>query len=61
MHTGACRDRRNPLAVDLLVVDEVSMVDLTLAQALMEALPARSQLLLVGDANQLPPIGVGAV
>ena len=58
---GFRRDRRNPLAVDLLVVDEVSMVDLTLAQALMEALPARSQLLLVGDANQLPPIGVGAV
>ena len=58
---GFSRHRRNPLAVDLLVVDEVSMVDLALAQALMEALPAKAQLLLVGDANQLPPIGVGAV
>ena len=58
---GFGRHRRNPLAVDLLVVDEASMVDLTLAQALIEALPAKAQLLLVGDANQLPPIGVGAV
>ncbi len=58
---GFSRDRRNPLAVDLLVVDEASMVDLTLAQALLDALPDHAQLLLVGDANQLPPIGVGAV
>ena len=58
---GFSRHRRNPLALDLLVVDEASMVDLTLAQALMDALPATAQLLLVGDANQLPPIGVGAV
>ncbi|WP_066905112.1 MULTISPECIES: ATP-dependent RecD-like DNA helicase [unclassified Synechococcus] len=58
---GFSRHRRNPLALDLLVVDEASMVDLTLAQALMDALPANAQLLLVGDANQLPPIGVGAV
>ena len=58
---GFSRHRRNPLALDLLVVDEASMVDLTLAQALMDALPTTAQLLLVGDANQLPPIGVGAV
>ena len=58
---GFSRHRRNPLALDLLVVDEASMIDLTLAQALMDALPATAQLLLVGDANQLPPIGVGAV
>ena len=58
---GFSRHRRNPLSLDLLVVDEASMVDLTLAQALMDALPTTAQLLLVGDANQLPPIGVGAV
>ena len=58
---GFSRHRRNPLALDLLVVDEASMIDLTLAQALMDALPDTAQLLLVGDANQLPPIGVGAV
>ena len=58
---GFNRHRRNPLPLDLLVVDEASMVDLNLAQALMDALPASAQLVLVGDANQLPPIGVGAV
>ncbi len=58
---GFNRNRRHPLPVDLLVVDEVSMVDLSLAQALNDALPADAQLVLVGDANQLPPIGVGAV
>ena len=58
---GFSRHRRNPLPLDLVVVDEASMVDLNLAQALMDALPADAQLVLVGDANQLPPIGVGAV
>ena len=58
---GFSRHRRNQLALDLLVIDEASMVDLTLAQALIDALPATAQLLLVGDANQLSPIGVGAV
>ena len=58
---GFSRHRHNPLALDLLVVDEASMVDLTLAQAVLDALPAHAQLVLVGDANQLPPIGVGAV
>jgi len=55
------RHRGHPLALDLLVVDEVSMVDLPLMQALLEALPARCQLLLVGDPHQLPPVGPGAV
>ena len=50
-----------PLELDLLVVDEVSMVDLPLMQALLAALPVASRLLLVGDPDQLPPVGPGAV
>ncbi len=55
------RNRRHPLALDLLVVDELSMVDLPLMAALLEALPDSCQLLLVGDPAQLPPVGPGAV
>ncbi|MEB3173416.1 MAG: AAA family ATPase [Cyanobacteriota bacterium] len=55
------RHGRRPLQLDLLVVDEVSMVDLPLMQALLEALPKQARLLLVGDADQLPPVGTGAV
>ncbi len=55
------RDRRHPLELDLLVVDEVSMVDLGLMEALLEALPAACRLVLVGDPAQLPPIAPGAV
>jgi exodeoxyribonuclease V alpha subunit len=55
------RNRRHPLPLDLVVVDEVSMVDLALMQALLEALPSESRLVLVGDSGQLPPIGAGAV
>ncbi len=55
------RDRDHPLALDLLVVDEVSMLDLPLTAALLDALPAEAQLLLVGDPAQLPPVGPGAV
>jgi exodeoxyribonuclease V alpha subunit len=53
------RDRRHPLALDLLVVDEVSMVDLALIEAVLEALPATCRLVLVGDPAQLPPIAPG--
>lgn len=55
------RNRRHPLALDLLVVDEVSMVDQALMAALLEALPEASRLVLVGDPAQLPPIAPGAV
>jgi exodeoxyribonuclease V alpha subunit len=55
------RDRRHPLALDLLVLDEVSMVSLELMAALLEALPAAARLVLVGDPAQLPPIEPGAV
>jgi exodeoxyribonuclease V alpha subunit len=55
------RNRLHPLPLDLLVVDEVSMVDLALMAALLEALPATARLVLVGDPDQLPPIAPGAV
>lgn len=55
------RDRRHPLALDLLVVDEMSMVDLALMAALLEALPANCRLVLVGDPAQLAPLNPGAV
>ena len=53
------RGRENLLECDLLVVDETSMVDVPLMLALVEALPADSGLLLVGDVDQLPPVGPG--
>ncbi|MCT0206880.1 ATP-dependent RecD-like DNA helicase [Synechococcus sp. CS-1332] len=55
------RHRGRPLDLDLLVVDEVSMLDLGLMAALLEALPASCRLVLVGDPAQLPPIAPGAV
>ena len=58
---GFRRGRQRPLALDLLVVDEVSMVDLPLMEALLAALPPGARLLLVGDPGQLAPVGPGAV
>ena len=58
---GFRRSAARPLELDLLVVDEVSMVDLPLMQALLAALPQAARLLLVGDPNQLAPVGPGAV
>ena len=55
------RDADNPLEHDVVVVDEVSMVDVALFRALLTALPATTQLVLVGDVDQLPSVGPGAV
>ncbi len=55
------RNRHHPLRLDLLIVDEVSMVDLELMAALLEALPTSCRLVLVGDPAQLPPVAPGAV
>ena len=55
------RNRNHPLGLDLLIVDEVSMVDLELMAALLEALPPSCRLVLVGDPAQLPPVAPGAV
>ena len=49
----------NPLECDVVVLDEVSMVDVVLMQALLEAMPYDARLVLVGDPDQLPPVGPG--
>jgi exodeoxyribonuclease V alpha subunit len=51
----------NPLRCDLVVVDEVSMVDVVLMQQLLRAIPNNAAVLLVGDVDQLPSVGPGAV
>ena len=51
----------NPLGADLVVVDETSMVDVVLMHQLLRAIPDRAALLLVGDVDQLPSVGPGAV
>ncbi|HEY1851134.1 MAG TPA: ATP-dependent RecD-like DNA helicase [Candidatus Binataceae bacterium] len=58
---GFKRGDDNPLDCDLLVVDETSMVDVMLMQALMKAMPDKAALLLVGDIDQLPSVGPGQV
>ncbi|MFT8246772.1 ATP-dependent RecD-like DNA helicase [Roseomonas sp. BN140053] len=58
---GFKRDDTNPLACELLVVDETSMVDVPLLRALLRALPDGAALLLVGDVDQLPSVGPGQV
>ncbi|MEX1317203.1 MAG: AAA family ATPase [Synechococcaceae cyanobacterium] len=55
------RHAQRPLELDLLVVDELSMVDLPLMAALLDALPPACRLVLVGDPDQLPPVGPGPV
>lgn len=50
-----------PLQIDLLVIDEASMVDVSLMRRVIEAMPKGAKLLLVGDANQLPSVGPGQV
>ena len=50
-----------PLETDVILIDEMSMVDLKLFVALMRAVPKRARLILVGDANQLPSVGPGRV
>jgi exodeoxyribonuclease V alpha subunit len=55
------RDINNPLNVDAVIVDEVSMVDVPLMAALCRALPDEGRLVLVGDFNQLPSVGPGLV
>ncbi len=58
-HTAFARNITNPLDCDAVILDEVSMVDITLMQALLSALPYGARLVLVGDADQLPPVGPG--
>lgn len=55
------RNERNPLEIDALIVDELSMVDVRLFSCLLEALPLGCRLIMVGDSNQLPSVGAGNV
>ncbi len=55
------RNMRNPLSAQAVIVDELSMVDITLFSALLDALPLGCRLIMVGDSNQLPPVGAGNV
>lgn len=52
---------QNQLDVDLVLVDEISMVDIALMKSLLEALPDHCALILVGDADQIPPVGAGNI
>jgi exodeoxyribonuclease V alpha subunit len=58
---GFQRDREHPLEIDMLVVDEASMVDAQLFRAVLAALRPGARLVLVGDVDQLPSVGAGAV
>lgn len=58
---GFWHDRDRPLAVDVLVVDEASMIDLSLMAHLLDALPRQARLILLGDRDQLAAVEAGAV
>lgn len=58
---GFKRNENNPLNVDMVIVDEASMLDLLLTNHLLKAIPLDAHLLLVGDVDQLPSVGAGNV
>ena len=58
---GFERNEKNPLETDVIIIDEMSMVDITLMYALLKAVLAGTRLILVGDVNQLPSVGPGSV
>lgn len=60
-HVGFERNEDNPLETDIIIVDEMSMVDIHLFYALLKAITVGTKLILVGDVNQLPSVGPGAV
>ena len=55
------RNRNNPLEADVIIIDEMSMVDIQLMDSLLEAVAAGTRLILVGDRDQLPSVGPGNV
>ncbi|MBW1710210.1 MAG: ATP-dependent RecD-like DNA helicase [Deltaproteobacteria bacterium] len=58
---GFQKNGREPLKCDLLIVDEASMIDVTLMHHLLKAVPPGATFILVGDVNQLPSVGAGNV
>ena len=55
------RNKRNPLSAGAVIIDELSMVDIVLFSSLLDALPIGCRLVMVGDSDQLPPVGAGNV
>lgn len=55
------KNEENPLEADIIIIDEMSMVDLSLFQSLLKAIVPGTRLILVGDVNQLPSVGAGCV
>lgn len=55
------KNERDPLEIDAIIIDEVSMVDVTVFAALLQALPLGCRIVLVGDFDQLPPVGAGNI
>ena len=60
-HAGFERNEQNPLETDVIIIDEMSMVDITLMNSLLKAVVTGTRLILVGDVNQLPSVGPGCV
>jgi len=60
-NAGFERNEQNPLETDVIIIDEMSMVDISLMYALLKAIIAGTRLILVGDVNQLPSVGPGSV
>lgn len=58
---GFKHNQNNPLQTNVLIVDECSMLDISLSAALLAAMPEKGQLILIGDADQLPSVGAGNV
>ncbi len=58
---GFKRNRENPLEADVVIVDEMSMVDIVLMNRLMQAIPSGATVILIGDTDQLPSVGAGNV
>lgn len=56
-----CKNENDPIDADVVIVDELSMVDVVLFSALLSALPLGCRLIMVGDTDQLPPVGAGSV
>jgi exodeoxyribonuclease V alpha subunit len=58
---GFSKNEDNPILADVVIVDEMSMVDVPLMHSLLRALHPDTRLIMVGDADQLPPVGAGNV
>lgn len=59
MTMGFARNEHNALLVDFLIIDEASMIDVFLANAIMKAVPSHAHLIFIGDIDQLPSVGAG--